>query len=68
MLGGFRWAGADPLAGIAVLDDLPPVAGTVLAFELNQTTAHPGAFDSMVGVLARAARVYLPIDEVRIES
>jgi hypothetical protein len=66
--GGFRVAGRPPLKGVVVLHELPPPAGRLLTFELLNTTADPGAFDSLVGVLARAAIVYLPIDEVRIES
>jgi hypothetical protein len=67
-MGGFRWADATPLEGIAVLAEIPDPTPHGLAFELLNTTAHPAAFDSMVGVLSRAARTYLPIVEVRIES
>ena len=67
-LGGFRWAGKPTLAGVVLVHELPPPQGRLFAFDLLNTTAHPGAFDSLVGVLARASALYLPIEEVRIES
>jgi hypothetical protein len=67
-MGGFRWAECPPLESIAVLAESPDLTPNGITYELLNTTAHPAAFDSFVGVLSKVARTYLPIGEVRIES